>query len=117
MKNNIIELNLNEEFNEEYKKELNLQKINEIIRKEKDKDLKEFYLYQLEQINDDGDIFSNKGLLDVLKESCFSKNKTIVKIYKRNFLFIQKQIDFLLQSLIDKISNIPYTIRCICKVI
>ena len=116
-KNNIIQLNLYEEYNEEYKKELNLQKINEIVRKEKDKDLKEFYLYQLEQMSDDGNIFSNKGLLDVLKESCFSKSKAIVKTYKRNFLFIQKQIDFLLQSLIDKISNIPYTIRCICKVI
>ena len=116
-KSNIIQLNNNEEYNEEYKEELNLQKINEKIRKEKDKDLKDFYLYQLEQINDDGDVFSNEGLLDVLKENCFSKNKALVNTYKRNFLFIQKQIDFLLQSLIDKISNIPYTIRCICKVI
>ena len=116
--NNNIELNFNEEFNDEYKEQLTLEKINLKINSEKDKDLKEFLLYQLEQINNDTDIFSNKGLLDVLEEQCFKENKKLlVEKYKSNFLFIQKKIDFLLQSLIDKISTIPYTVRCICKII
>ena len=60
----------------------------------------------------------NKGLLEVLKDSLFeNQRKDLIKKYKNNFLFIQKNIDLFLQSLIDKISTIPYTVRCICKII
>ena len=105
-------------YNDNYQKELTLENINDIISHEKDPDLKEFYLYQLEQINTDTDIFSNKGLLEVLKDPLFdNQRKDLIKKYKNNFLFIQKNIDFFLQSLIDKISTIPYTVRCICKII
>ena len=115
---NQIEEKDNMIYNENYKKELTLENLNDIISHEKDPDLKEFYLYQLEQINTDTDIFSNKGLIEVLKEPLFKgQRKELIKKYKENFLFIQKEIDFFLQSLIDKISTIPYTVRCICKII
>ena len=105
-------------FNEEYKEELTLDKLNSLINKEKNIDLKEFFLHQLEQLNNDTDAFSNKGLIDVLNDSSFNDViKSLVVKYKNNFLFIQKKIDYLLQSLIDKISTIPYTVRCICKII
>ena len=84
----------------------------------KDKDIKEFYKYQLEQMNNETDIYSNIGLLEVLEEKCFNEyKKQLLNKYKSNFLLIQKKIDFLLQSLIDKMSTIPYTVRCICKII
>ena len=115
---NIIKDNEDIKYNEEYKTELTLEKINDKISHEKDRDLKEFYSYQLEQINSDTNIFSNKGLLEVLNEQCFQENKNLlIDKYKSNFFFIQNKIDFLLQSLIDKISTIPYTVRCICKII
>ena len=116
--NNIKDNKEELKYNEEYKEELTLEKLNNKISHEKDRDLKEFLLYQLEQINNDYDIFSNKGLLDVLEDQCFQDyKKYIIDKYKSNFLFIRKKIDFLLQSLIDKISTIPYTVRCICKII
>ena len=118
--NNIVKKDINRDliYNEEYKEELTLEKLNDKISHEKDHDLKEFLLYQLEQINNDTNIFSNKGLLEVLEEQCFQENKNqLINKYKSNFLFIQKKKDFLLQSLIDKISTIPYTVRCICKII
>ena len=115
---NFIKDNEDIKFNEEYKTELTLEKINDKINHEKDRDLKEFFSYQLEQINSDTNIFSNKGLLEVLDEQCFEENKNLlIDKYKYNFLFIQKKIDFLLQSLIDKLSTISYTVRCICKII
>ena len=105
-------------YNEEYNEQLTIEKLNDKISHEKDHDMKEFYLYQLEYINNDTNIYSNKGLLEVLDEKCFEEYKiNLVNKYKSNFLFIQKKIDFLLQSLIDKISTIPYTVRCICKII
>ena len=105
-------------YNDNYKNELTLENFNDIISHEKDPDLKEFYKYQLEQINNDTDLFSNKGLLEVLKDPLFNDFRIdIINKYKFNFLFIQKKIDFFIQSLVDKISTIPYTVRCICKII
>ena len=40
-----------------------------------------------------------------------------MKFYLKIFLFIQEQIEDIIQSLIDKITTMPYAIRCICKLI
>jgi hypothetical protein len=46
-------------LNEEYKEELNLDKIYDKILSEENRDLKDFYFYLLEQITNDPDIFTN----------------------------------------------------------
>ena len=105
-------------LSDEYKEELNLDKIYDKIISEENQDLKDFYFYLLEQITNDPDIFTNAGLNLVLNDPFFKNNKSlIIEKYIYNFLFIKQKIDYLIQSLIDKISIIPYTIRCICKVI
>jgi len=105
-------------LSDEYTQELNLDKIYDKILSAKNQDEKDFYFYQLEQITNDPDIFTNAGLNLVLNDPYFKNNKSlIIEKYIYNFLFIKQKIDFLIQSLIDKISIIPYTIRCICKVI
>ena len=107
------------EFNKEYEEELNQDKLTKKFKDSKDnKDLKDFYEHQLEQINNDPNIFSNNGLLEVLNEQCFQNDKNqIMTKYKNNFLFIQKKVDTIIQALIDKITSIPYTVRCISKII
>ena len=109
------------EYNVEYLDFLTQEKISKKVQEEKDKDIKELYEHQLEQINSDPDIFSNKGLIEVLNEPCFQNEKNeknlIMTKYKKNFLFIQKKVDTIIQSLIDKITSIPYTVRCISKLI
>ena len=110
--------NNSEELNPEYDGELTQDKIIEKIRNEEKNEMKDFYLYQLEQITDDQDLFTNVGLRQVLNDPYFQDNKiAIIDKYKKNFLYIKDRIDNLLQSLIDKITTIPYTVRCICKVI
>ena len=53
-----------------------------------------------------------------MNESCFEKVKfKILDKYKKNFLFIQEKVDTIIQALIDKITSIPYTVRCISKMI
>ena len=85
------------------------------IQTEKNPDLKEFYLSQLERINKDPDVFTNKKFLQSLQDE---NNKfEIVKFYKNNFKIIINYINNIIQSLIDKIKTIPYPIRCICKII
>ena len=127
--NNSLKLQLNDsdskseeekhKYNEEYMEMLTQEKLNKILRGIKDNDdLKAFYEHQLEQINSDPDIFSNEGILAVLNENYFEKVKfKILDKYKKNFLFIQEKVDTIIQALIDKITSIPYTVRCISKMI
>ena len=106
------------DFNTEYQTELTLDKIYEKIKKEEKEEIRDFYLYQLEQIGDEPDLFTNNGLKLILKDPFFKNNKSkVVEKYIKNFIFIQQNIDYLFQTLIDKISAMPYTVRCICKVI
>ena len=106
------------QINTEYKTDLTQEILNLKLKRVKNNDLKDFYEHQLEQINNDPDIFSNKGLIEVLNEQCFFDEKEeIIKKYKTNFLFIQNTIDSIIQALIDKITSIPYTVRCISKII
>ena len=105
-------------FNSDYKEELTLDKIYNKISNEKNNDIKELYLYQLEQIGNDPDIFTNAGIKLVINDSYFQNNRQLIlKKYFENFIFIKDKIDYLIQALIDRISTIPYTVRCICKVI
>ena len=96
-------------YNSDYKEELTLDKIYNKITNEKNNDIKEIYLYQLEQIGNDPDIFTNAGIKLVINDTYFQNN--------RQLIFIKDKIDYLIQALIDRISTIPYTVRCICKVI
>ena len=115
---NNISSSEDEEINNEYKEQLTQKKLNKKMKEEKNIHIKEFYEYQLEQIGNDSDIFSNKGLLEVLEEQCFDVYKPLImEKYKSNFLFIRKKIDILIQAIIDKITTVPYTVRCICKII
>jgi hypothetical protein len=108
-----------DDYNEEYTELLTQEKLcSKLYEIKDDNDLKDFYEHQLEQIDNDSEIFSNKGLLEVLDEQCFIEDKyQIMYKYKKNFLFIQEKVDKIIQALIDKINSIPYTIRCISKII
>ena len=97
---------------------LDLDFLNDKINKEKDLELKNFYSYELEQITYDPNIFSNKTLIELLKENEFGENLTnILNVYKDNFKFLKNTIDYFIQLLIDQVEIIPYILRCICKVI
>ena len=107
-----------EEYNNEYKNDLNTDKLLEILNNTKDENFKEYILSQIDQLYSDSDTFTNKGLISYFEEYNNDELKNlIIGKYKRNFLYIQKKIENLLQSIIDKISTVPYTIRCICKII
>ena len=106
-------------INSEYNEYLTQDKLIKKYEENKDNiELRDFYEYQLEQINDDQDIFSNKGLIEVLNEECFAEEKNEIAMkYIKNFIYIKENIDNIIQALIDKLTSIPYTIKCICKII
>ena len=108
----------NQNFNDDYKIMLDLDFLNDKINKENNIELKNFYCYELEQITYDPDIFTTKTLIELFKENDFTENlNNILIIYKENFKFIKNSIDYFIQILIDQVEIIPYSLRCICKVI
>ena len=85
-------------LNKEYKIDLTLDKIYEKIINEKRQEIKDFYLYQLEQIGEDRELFTNSGLKLILEDSYFKNNKTQILVkYIDNFIFIKQNIDYLIK--------------------
>jgi hypothetical protein len=108
----------NIEYNNEYNTDLNFNKLLDIMNETKDDNYREYILNKINNAYLDKDIFTNKCLIYCFEEYKNDELKNlIVGKYRRNFLYIKKEIEYLLQSVIDKISTIPYTIRCICKII
>ena len=108
---------IKEQFNNEYCEELNQEKIINKILREKNKNMKEFYIHQLEQISTNPDIYTNLGLKNIINENHLNDQISIIEKYKKNFLFIKETIDNIIQVLINKINVIPYSLKCICKII
>ena len=109
-------LNKNNEYNTEYKYELNQSRLIEKINEEKNPSMKNIYFNLLEELNYYPNKFSNEGILKILKKENEKRN-TLLQIYKDNFIYIREIIEELLQIIIDKIITMPYSLRCISKFI
>ena len=103
------------EYNNEYKNDLNKEKLLDKINKENDPELRNFYIKHLEQINYYPNKYTNEGIIKIIERE--DKKQAISQIYKSNFLNIRSLIENLLQTLVDKIITFPYPLRCLCKII
>ena len=112
-KTNII-LYKEKSYNTNYLYELNQDKFIKKLKDIEDSNLKDFYIKQIELLNNDPKKFSNEGILRILNKE---KDEELVELYRNNFLFIRMIIEALLQIIIDKIITLPYHLRCICKII
>ena len=130
-KNEIIEIkqenkeDKKEDENEKNNKEeikigenLTFNKLMKKIKKEKNPDLKSLYSNIINQITDDPNTFCNEKLEEILYDNYYSKYfNELLNTFKNNLEFIQKRIEELIQDLIDRLTAIPYTVRCVCKII
>ena len=115
--NNKLEIK-KEEYNTQYENDLDINNLIYIMNNTKDDNFKEYILSQIEKSYLDNEMCTNKGLIENFAEFYYDELKSaIVGKFRRNFLYIQKKVEYFLQSTFDKISTIPYTIRCICKII
>ena len=130
-KNEVIEIKMEnkedkkEDENEKNNKEeikigenLTFNKLMKKIKKEKNPDLKSLYSNIINQITDDPNTFCNEKLEEILYDNYYSKYfNELLNTFKNNLEFIQKRIEELIQDLIDRLTAIPYTVRCVCKII
>ena len=110
--------NNNINSNYEYKDELSEEAIKEKIINEKNQELKEFYSLLLCQMEAQPNIFNNFNLISILEKYDIKEIQQEKKSeLKKTLILIKGKIDWLLQSLIDKIAAIPYIVKIICKII
>ena len=103
-------------FNELTKKIL-LQKIKDAPNWDS-KALYNHLINELDETYHDLNAFGNQNFFMTLNLREFTEEKNqIIKMYLKNFLFIQEQVEKIIQSLIDKKAAIPYAVRCICTMI
>ena len=117
------EIKENKDNNEEEKQikdndALTFENLVKKIKNEKNNDLKAGYIHILNQIVDDPNTFCKEKLIEVLSDDAYIEySEELIKKYHENILFIRELVESLIQSLIDKLTTIPYTVRCICKMI
>ena len=108
-------------INKDYLEELTEQVLSKKLKSVTNPDLMALYAYLIEQTTHNFhalNAFGNKTFLNTLNQEIFKSEKNkIINLYLKNFLFIQEQVDYIIQSLIDKIVTIPYSVRCICTII
>ena len=122
-KNEILEIkeDINIE-NKEGKKEdedLTFDNLVKSIKKiNNNEDLKAFYLHVLNQISDDPNTFCKEKFIKIISNEAYAQyGEEIIKKFCENIKFVRDQVDSLLQALFDKLTAIPYIVRCVCKII
>ena len=109
------------DFNTNYLENLTDEFLSKKIKQLSDPNLIYFYNHLINQLKENYNspyAFDCSYFFMTLKEEYFFEEKDILAvIYLKNFLFIQKQVEDIIQSLIDKIATIPYSLRCICTII
>ena len=126
-KNEIVEITLEKDEktteNKKEEKEENddltfenlLKKIKEVNNNQ---NLKAFYLHLLNQITDDPNTFCKEKFLEVIRNEAYAHDaEKLLQKFKENINFVRDQVESLLQTLFDKLTAIPYPVRCICKII
>ena len=84
----------------------------------KNEDLKAYYIHILNQVEGDPNIYTKDKFMEILSTDSYAHNGTrIINKFKENVLFVKDQVENLMQTLVNKIITIPYTVRCICKII
>ena len=103
---------------DEIQEEITFDFLAKKIKTIKNKDLKSYYIHILNQIEDDPNIYTKEKFIDILSEDLYAEDgmKTINK-FKDNVFFVLDQVQNLIQNLASKSEIIPYTVRCICKII
>ena len=109
------------DYNTDYRYDLTEKVLLQKMKNFFDTDSISFYKHLINQLNKNYHnqyAFANTNFFLILRDEYYIDDKSILaKIYLRNFLFIQEQVEYIIQSLINTINNIPYAFKCICIII
>ena len=105
-------------FMTNYMVTLSLKKKIKEYQQSQNSNMEEYIKYQIDfnnGKNDEDKLFSNDTFIDNLIQCKFSQD--ILSIYLMSFLKIQNSISILIKNLVEKSHLIPYSIKCLFKII
>ena len=104
------------EFNSKYILNIELNNMDYKIYEEKNVDyIKDLIEYQKDYCKGNWNLYSNDKFISNIFKSEYSED--IISIYILSFMKVVETINLLFKNLKDNIGIIPYSIRCICKII
>ena len=110
-----------ENYNDLYTKELNKESLLDLLDREDDRDMEEYFLNQLKVIQDNekGNVFTNTKLINEIIHMGINSSELekVTLVYKYHFECVKLFIDEFFISLIQNKENVPYMIRAICTII
>ena len=100
---------------DQYKVDLSKAEIIEMISKEKDEKMINYLNNQLMQYESDEGIYQNQAfLINICK---YQNPEEINSVYKANYNIITELIELLYDNFLSNVHIIPYSIKCVCKMI
>ena len=79
------------------------------------KNMIEYINIQLNKFKGDEEIFSNENFFEYMYSLKYSG--TIYGLYEKNFMKIIEMIDNIIDKLMENINLLPYSIKCLCRII
>ena len=108
--------NLNSKFFKDYFCMFQKKLIKDLEEKLNNQDLKIYYQYILSKFTDEKEgCFSNESLINIIYEE--EDSEELLNEYIMIFYNIKQSIILILNNLIENINIIPYSLKCICKMI
>ena len=108
--------NSNNLFNEKYVQNLDKKELEKIVTKyENQLNMKDYLLKYINESNNEPRLFYNDKLIDKIYLSNYSK--ILFSLYQRGFLKLIELLNLLLGSFKDNSHLLPYSVKCICKLI
>ena len=103
-------------FNEKYVPSLTTNELRKILTKyENEEKMKDYISKYIFESSDDSTLFSNEKLIDKIFNSKYSK--ILLALYQIDFLKVITLLDLLIDSFINSIQVLPYSLKFICKII
>ena len=111
-----IELNNSETFMAKYAPEMDRKELNEIIKKYSDDEFIQDYLKkQIALLDKNEKLFSNIVFFDNVGD--LKESEKILYYYQRNFNIVRDIIFKVNQKFVSTSNLIPYSIKCLCRII
>ena len=102
-------------FFDKYIPDLSKEELEKFMNNQNDIRMKQFCERQLNRIQKDDFIFANQDIIDNMMG--VDNSTEVLNLYQTYFSYIKNVIDSILNYLIDNMHLIPYSIKCICKMI
>ncbi len=103
-------------FNEKYVPNLDKKDLEKIVTKyENQQNMKDYLFKYINESNNEANLFYNEKLIEKIFQSNYSQ--ILFALYQRDFLKLIELLNLLLDSFKNNSQLLPYSVKCICKLI